>query len=88
VDGFVRLASDATILEDELAIHGDGFVKGDIKVDLNKLRIDLDGFSRLKVSGNADLAVFHIDGFGNINAKDLKINKVRERSEGFTRVKL
>ena len=88
VDGFIRLESDQPLTEDQLVIKGDGFIKGDIMVDVDNLRIDLDGFSGLTVSGKANTVDLKIDGFGRINAKHLETIKVYTDADGFSRIKI
>lgn len=88
VDGFIRLESDQPLTEDQLVIKGDGFIKGDIIVDVNDLRIDLDGFCGLTVSGKANTVDLKIDGFGRINAKHLETTKVYTDADGFSRIKI
>jgi hypothetical protein len=52
------------------------------------LRVDLDGFTRLTISGTADTADLKIDGFGKIDANDLQVSKMRQDSDGFSRIKV
>ncbi len=88
LDGFVRVESDRPLTESSLKINGDGFIKGDIEVNVNDLTVDLDGFSGMTISGTAENASFSIDGFGKINAEDLSTSRVHKDSDGFARIKV
>lgn len=88
LDGFVNLSSDSVLEPNELTIIGDGFIKGKLTVAVQDLRIDLDGFTRLTIAGTADRADLKIDGFGKIDANDLDVVKVRQDSDGFSRIKV
>lgn len=88
LDGFVKLSSDSVLNQKELTIKGDGFIKGKLTVAVRDLRVDLDGFTRLTISGTADTADLKIDGFGKIDANDLQVSKMRQDSDGFSRIKV
>ena len=83
LDGFVNLISRDPIISEELEIKADGFIKGDLEVEVEDLYIDADGFVYLGVYGKADRVDFQLDGFGNIDAKDLEVKKSRKDANGF-----
>ncbi|PCJ94806.1 MAG: hypothetical protein COA50_10465 [Flavobacteriaceae bacterium] len=88
VDGFIRLESYQALTMDQLVIKGDGFIKGDIIVDVNDLSIDLDGFCGLTVSGKANSVDLKIDGFGKINAKHLETTRAHTDADGFSKIRI
>lgn len=87
LDGFVNLISYDPITSDRLDIDADGFIKGDLEVDVEDLEIDADGFIQLTVFGTADRADLELDGFGSIDAQDLDVIKRRKNTDGFARIK-
>lgn len=87
VDGFVNLISHDPLTGSELKIDADGFIKGDLEVEVEFLEIDADGFIQLTVFGQAERADFELDGFGNIDAQDLEVDKRRKSADGFARIK-
>lgn len=87
VDGFVNMISYDPLTGRDLEIDADGFIKGDLEVDVENLEIDADGFVQLTVFGKADRADFELDGFGNIDAQDLDVDKRRKNADGFARIK-
>ena len=87
LDGFVNMVSNDPLTGEELVIDADGFIKGDLEVDVEDLRIKADGFVQLGVYGKAIFADIDLDGFGNIDARDLKVDKRRKSADGFSRVK-
>lgn len=88
LDGIVRVETDRPLTESSLKINGDGFIKGNLEVDVNDLTVDLDGFSGMTITGSAERASFSIDGFGKINAQDLRTSRVHKDSDGFARIKV
>ncbi len=86
VDGLVRVYTDNPIVGTSFDFKGDGFIKGDIEVDVDDLRVDTDGFIGLDVRGRAYTADLQIDGFGSIGAHDLEVDRPRKSADGFARV--
>lgn len=87
MDGFVNMISYDPIAGRDLYIKADGFIKGDLEVDVEDLQIDVDGFIQLAIFGKADRADLELDGFGNIDAQDLDVKKRRKSADGFARIK-
>ena len=87
VDGLVRIYTDDPLIGPSFTLKGDGFIKGDIEVDVDDLRVDADGFIGIRVSGRAFAADLSIDGFGNIDAYDLEVEQPNKSADGFARVK-
>jgi len=87
VDGLVRIYTDDPLVGPSFTLRGDGFIKGDIEVDVDDLRIETDGFIGIRVSGRAVHADLSIDGFGNIDAYDLEVERPSKSADGFARVK-
>ncbi|MDW3195076.1 MAG: DUF2807 domain-containing protein [Cytophagales bacterium] len=87
MDGFVNMISYDPLTSRDLDIKADGFIKGDLEVDVEDLQIDVDGFIQLTVYGKADRADLELDGFGNIDAQDLDVKKRRKSADGFARIK-
>ena len=88
LDGFVVLETDLPLREDKLSINVDGFIRGEVEVDVNYLDINADGFIGLTVSGKAEKADLELDGFGKINAKNLSVDKLWKDADGFARIKV
>ena len=87
MDGFVNMISYDPLTGRDLDIKADGFIKGDLEVDVEDLQIDVDGFIQLTVYGKADRADLELDGFGNIDAQDLDVKKRKKSADGFARIK-
>ena len=87
-DGLVHINSENTINGERLAIKGDGFIRGSVEVDVENLRVDLDGFCFMSFSGAADRSELKLDGFGRINAGDLESDEVRKSADGLAGIKV
>lgn len=87
MDGFVNMISYDPLTGGDLDIDADGFIKGDLELDVENLHVDVDGFIQLALYGKAIRADLELDGFGNIDAKDLDVKKPRKRADGFARIK-
>lgn len=87
MDGFVHMISYDPIIGSDLNLKGDGFIKGDLEVDVEDLLIDVDGFIQLTVYGKADHTELELDGFGKIDAQDLEVKKRKKSAAGFARIK-
>ncbi len=87
MDGFVNMISYDPLTGEDLEIEADGFIKGDLEIDVEDLRINADGFVQFTVFGKADRADIELNGFGNIDAQDLDVKKRRKSADGFARVK-
>ncbi len=88
MDGFVNMISHDPLSGRDLRINADGFIKGDLEVYLEDLRIEADGFISLTVFGRADNVDLNLDGFGNIDAQDLDVQRQRRSADGFARIKM
>lgn len=87
MDGFVNMFSYDVLTGRDLVIDVDGFIKGDLEVDVEDLQVDADGFVNLAFFGKADHADFELDGFGNIDAQDLEVRRRQKSANGFARIK-
>ena len=86
LDGFVNMISHDPLVAQELKIEADGFIKGEIEVDVEDLQMEVDGFIHLGVYGRADRADLELEGFGNIDAQDLNVRRRRQNADGFARI--
>lgn len=88
VDGLVSVYSIDPISGDSFTIKGDGLIRGDIEVDVQRLEVDLDGLCSIRLSGNADESDLRLDGMGRIKARNLETSKVYKSAEGLTSIKV
>lgn len=88
LSGFINLISTNPIVGQKLQIDADGFVKGDLEVDVQDLDIEVSGFVGLTVFGKARFANFELDGFGNIDALDLEVEEAKKDVSGMARIKV
>ena len=87
MSGLVSLFSES-ILDGNFMLKGSGIVKGEIDVTVENLKIDTEGITNMKISGTADSAEININGLGKINAKKLDARSIKQRSDGFAKVKV
>ncbi len=82
MDGFIYLNSNNTITSESLAIKGDGFIRGTVAVDVQSLKVGLDGFCFMSFEGKATKSDLRLDGMGRINAKDLDSKMLHKSADG------
>lgn len=88
VDGLIHVYSVDLVSSDSFSIKGDGLIRGEIEVDVQKLEVDLDGLCSMKFSGKAHEANLRLDGMGRINARDLELSEVRKSADGLTSIRV
>lgn len=82
VDGLVHVNTNGPIQGKEFGLKGDGLIKGHVDLDVEYLKVDLDGMCFMSFSGKADESVLRLDGLGRINARDLVTDQVSKSAEG------
>lgn len=87
-DGIIRFDSEDILKESKIVINGNGVIRGGLEVNVNTLRVYINGISNLSVSGTADYANLIIDGLGKINALDLETNKFDKSANGIARIRM
>ena len=87
IDGLVHVNSVDPVTGESFYIKGDGYIRGTVAVDVQKLGVDLDGFCSMSFSGKADISDFRLDGMGRINARELETSEVYKRAEGLASIK-
>ncbi len=88
MEGLVSAYSVDPITSDSFSVRGDGLIRGKIEVNVQELRVDLDGLSSMRFFGRADESDLHVDGMGKINARDLETAKVYKSVDGLSRIKV
>ncbi len=88
VDGLIHVYSVDPVSSDSFSIKGDGLIRGEIEVDVQKLEVDLDGLCSMRFSGKADEANLRLDGMGRINARDLETSEVHKSADGLTSIRI
>ena len=87
-DGLIRIDSEDIIKEREFAIDGNGIVRGKLEIDVETLKVYMNGISNLTISGKAEDARLNIDGLGKINASYLDAKKINKRANGIARIRI
>lgn len=88
VDGLVYVYSIDPISGDSFSVKGDGLIRGEIEVDVQRLEVDLDGLCSMRFSGKADESNLRLDGMGKIKARDLETSKVNKSADGLTSIRV
>jgi len=88
VDGLVHVNTNGPIKGKEFGLKGDGLIKGHVDLDVDYLKVDLDGMCFMSFSGKADESVLRLDGLGRINARDLVTDQVSKSAEGLAGIRL
>lgn len=88
VEGLVYVNSIDPVSGDTFSVKGDGYIKGKIEVDVQRLEVDLDGFCSMSFSGKADESSLRLDGMGKINARNLETTQVNKSADGLSTIKI
>lgn len=87
-DGLVHVHSDNTIRGESFAMKGDGLIRGELAVDVEKLRVDLDGLCFMRFEGKAKKSYLRLDGLGRINASDLESIEIDSAADGLAGIRV
>ena len=71
MDGKTKFQTENTIESDKLTLEFDGYVSGEMEMQLNELNMESDGFTSLEFTGTAAKKTIIIDGAGKMNALEL-----------------
>lgn len=88
MDGLVYVYSIDPVASASFSIKGDGLIRGEVEVDVQELRVDLDGLCSMSFTGKADESDFRLDGLGRINARDLETAKVHTSADGLASIRV
>jgi len=88
VEGLVHVYSIDPVSGDSFSIKGDGLIRGEIEVDVQRLEVDLDGLCSMEFSGKAKESDLRLDGMGRIKARDLETSKVHKSTGGLTSIRV
>ncbi|WP_273566900.1 GIN domain-containing protein [Maribacter halichondriae] len=86
MEGLVSVKSIDPVSSDSFSVSGDGLIRGKIEVDVQELRVDLEGLCSMRFTGKADDSRIQLDGMGKINARDLETSKVHKSAVGLTSI--
>ena len=88
MEGFLKITTVDPLRGERLTLTGDGFIKGEVAVEVEKLSVDLDGFCTLELSGKATTADLSVDGFGKIKARELETQLTHQSAEGLANIRV
>ncbi|MEM0992208.1 MAG: DUF2807 domain-containing protein [Bacteroidota bacterium] len=88
VIGKIWLASESVLEGDRLKIVGEGMIKGDLSVAVEKLLVRMDGLIQVDVFGSAEYATLELYGMGKINGANLTAQHARTKVEGWAKTKI
>ncbi|MEM9886808.1 MAG: DUF2807 domain-containing protein [Bacteroidota bacterium] len=88
VMGKIWLVSESVLQEDVLKITGEGMIKGELDVEVNKLLVRMHGLIRMNVSGEAEYAKFELEGMGKIDGANLVAQHAKTEVEGWAKTKI
>lgn len=82
LDGKANVNTTAPIKGSNLEIRFDGYVNGEMAVDVNHFDMEADGFTKIIFTGKANKKDIALDGAGKIQAGDLIANEAFVRIDG------
>ncbi|MGB5692466.1 MAG: DUF2807 domain-containing protein [Flavobacteriaceae bacterium] len=88
MDGLVTVTTRDVVRGESLKIKGDGMIRGDMEIIVDRLDIDLDGMCKMTITGRALEADLSVDGMGKIDARGFYSKKIRQSSDGMASIKV
>ncbi|MEN8788123.1 MAG: DUF2807 domain-containing protein [Flavobacteriaceae bacterium] len=88
MDGLVTVTTKDVVKGESLRIKGDGMIRGDMEIIVDRLKIDLDGMCKMTITGRALEADLSVDGMGKIDARGFYSKKMHQSSEGMASIKV
>lgn len=88
LDGLVYLYAENTLKGESLRVKGDGMIRGDLDVIVDRLKIDLDGMCKMTVVGRARESDLRVDGMGKIDARGLTSKRLHQSADGLASIKV
>ena len=86
MDGLVSVYTKDVLRTERLKIKGDGLIRGDIDVIVDRLIIGLDGMGKMTVVGRAKESDLSVDGMGSIDARGLQ-GRIHSSTDGLASIK-
>ena len=86
MDGLVSVYTKDVVKTERLKIKGDGLIRGDIDVIVDRLIIGLDGMGKMTVVGRATESDLSVDGMGSIDARGLQ-GRITSSTDGLASIK-
>ena len=88
MEGLVSVYFRDTMRTENLAIKGDGLIRGELDVIVDKLYVNLDGMCKMSVVGRANESDLRVDGMGKIDARGLQTKRIYQSSDGLASIKV
>jgi hypothetical protein len=88
MDGLVTVTTKDVVKGEALRIKGDGMIRGDMEIIVDRLKIDLDGMCKMTITGRALESDLSVDGMGKIDARGFYSKKMRQSSEGMASIRV
>ena len=86
MDGLVSVYTKDALRTETLRIKGDGLIRGDIDVVVDRLIIGLDGMGKMTVVGRATESDLSVDGMGSIDARGLQ-GRIHSSTDGLANIR-
>ncbi len=88
MDGLVTVTTKDVVRGESLRINGDGMIRGDMEIIVDRLKVDLDGMCKMTITGRALEADLSVDGMGKIDARGFYSKKMHQSSDGMASIKV
>jgi hypothetical protein len=88
MDGLVTVTTKDVVKGESLSIRGDGMIRGDMEIIVDRLIIDLDGMCKMTITGRALESDLSVDGMGKIDARGFYSKQLHQSSDGMASIKV
>ena len=88
VDGLVSMYAENTLKGQSLRVKGDGMIRGDLDVIVDRLKLELEGMCKMTVVGRTKESDLSVTGMGKIDARGLRTEKLYQSTDGMASIKV
>ncbi len=87
-EGKIRLKTEAPLISERFSLETEGFFRGKLQLQVERLECRLEGFAQLELDGAAATAELDFDGYGRIDAEELHARRAQATGTGMVKFKL
>ena len=88
MEGLVSVYFRDTMRSESLRVRGEGYIRGELDIIVDRLYVGLDGLSNMSVVGRANDTDIRVDGMGKIDARGLQTKRMSQSTDGLANIKV
>ncbi len=88
IEGKVRVKTEAPLQSERFTLETEGFFRGKFQLQVGRLKCHHEGFAQVELEGEAEQAEMDFDGYGRIDAEELRTRRAEATATGMVKFKL